>query len=134
MATKHRFSAAIFCIDPSKFWSPIFFSAIAFCTHHNSRVATYPLLPTTLLAAHAGTCIQKIVRFGADGRSQLVSVNAQQTVRVWDLGTGLDSTAMRPKGGSKSVAAKAARDFLPDLDAKGKKHQALPLVARQVLI
>lgn len=82
--------------------------------------------------------LQKIVGFGADGRSQLVSADTNGTVTIWDLGGGRDAMARHAHGhhnrggdGGKGNANKATRDFLPELGGGGvNKHQALPLVAR----
>eukprot|EP00903_Cladosiphon_okamuranus_P008521 g8183.t3 len=88
------------------------------------------------------------IKFGADGRSQLVSLDSQRTVKVWDIGGGHDAiAALREnhprRGGGRGGAAvgagggsskAAARDFLPELRGSGggafTKFQAVPLVPR----
>ncbi|CAM9146055.1 unnamed protein product, partial [Hapterophycus canaliculatus] len=86
----------------------------------------------------------KRVRFGADGRSQLVSLDSQGIVKVWDVGAGRNAVAAadgyNARGGGGGGVKPAARDFLPDLRGVGGgvggggiggiKFQALPLVAR----
>ncbi|CAM9767073.1 unnamed protein product, partial [Scytosiphon promiscuus] len=86
-------------------------------------------------------CPVKRVRFGADGRSQLVSFDSHDIVKVWDMRAGWDAVAAAQGTNARGVdgggARTAARDFLPDLRGvggggggnSGHKFQALPLVA-----
>ncbi|CAM9398116.1 unnamed protein product, partial [Ectocarpus sp. 8 AP-2014] len=81
-------------------------------------------------------CPVEKVRFGADGRSQLVSLDAQRVVKLWDIGGGRDAateTAAAAHGHQGRGTKAAAREFLPELRGSGgafSKFQALPLVAR----
>ncbi|CAM9506634.1 unnamed protein product, partial [Ectocarpus sp. 12 AP-2014] len=80
-------------------------------------------------------CPVEKVHFGANGRSQLVSLDARRVVKVWDIGGGRDAaTAAAAAQGHQGRGTKAAaREFLPELRGSGgafSKFQALPLVAR----
>eukprot|EP00752_Nemacystus_decipiens_P008065 g7209.t1 len=106
------------------------------------RVASAAALPKQ------DRCPVTRVHFGADGRSQLVSLDSQRTVKVWDIGGGREANAALQEhsargGGGKGGAAggaggagakAAARDFLPELRGTGggvsTKFQAVPLVPR----
>lgn len=97
---------------------------------------------------------QELINFSADGRSQLLSVDAQRVVRMWDVGrcyTDEDGTgsASRTSGpafrqryhpygvgfkGREGVGKKVPpRDFLPDIggtSVSGDAYGALRLVMR----
>ncbi|CAM9717142.1 unnamed protein product [Ectocarpus sp. 6 AP-2014] len=81
-------------------------------------------------------CPVEKVRFGADGRSQLVSLDAQRVVKLWDIGGGRDAattTAAAAQGHQGHGTKAAAREFLPELRGSSgafSKFQPLPLVAR----
>ncbi|CAM9159620.1 unnamed protein product [Ectocarpus sp. 12 AP-2014] len=79
-------------------------------------------------------CPVEKVHFGADGRSQLVSLDAQRVVKVWDIDGRRDAAAAEAAQGHQGRGTKAAaREFLPELRGSGgafSKFQALPLVAR----